>query len=77
MFPWSRSEASWLEFPSDQPQLDAWKLGLVGGQDFRQDDPAAGMGYSDGKLSCGEILDVGDFLVGLIPKVQKLPGPGL
>ena len=60
-----------------QMKLDARKLGLVGGQDFRQDDPAAGMGDSDGKLSCGEILYVGDFLVGLIPQVQKLPGPGL
>ena len=44
-------------------KLDARKLGLVGGQDFRQNDPAARMGYSDGKLSCGEILNIGDFLV--------------
>ena len=58
-------------------KLDARKLGLVGGQNFRQDDPAARMGYADGKLSRGEVLYVGDFLVGLIPQIQKLPCPGL
>ena len=63
--------------PLDQLELDAGKLGLVGGQDLRQDHAAPGVGYADGQLSGGKVFDVGDLAVGLVPQIQQLSGSGL